>query len=416
VTTPAPRRLIDLQARQVEVGRIRLGTSTPKTSKAGRTYNDPVKLDRFRLTSRSATLILQAADIYGGTPEPWQPQNGGATQHQVIIEATSLRVVVPPNPVSQFYEVWEGARCKRRCDGQTELLSAEPCLCGPDPTERLCKPTTRLQLMLSELPGIGVWRLESHGYYAAVELPAVADLLSTAGGLVPARLEMEERHAQVPKPRSPGETMTARFMVPVLHVEATPAQLLSSWDGTRQAVAVSDQAAVAATPDRPALPAGAAPVSAQPISPAAAPAEEQWSMDSHQYAAAWSRIRAAEDEETLEDLRSRIERSPFDAEAAEKIRRAWSNRVAEIAYANHQTNVAVTQTGTEPARPAVPPPAPALDRSAVWMQLNMLAGQRGMSAAQLRAAYQSWDTSGRTLGEVPADEMDRFRQHLEAQQ
>ena len=249
-------RLADIQAQQVEVGRIRLGTSTPKTSRAGKSYNEPVKLERFRLTSRSRQLIELAAELYGGEPGEWTPQGSPSSQWEVIIERDWLGVIVPPSSCSQYYEQWANGRCQVRCDGQRELLTDTVCPCGPDPAQRRCKPYTRLSLMLAEMNGIGIWRLETHGYYAAAELPAVADLLSVAGGNVPARLEMEQRSAEVPDPRNAGKTVIANFMVPVLHVEATPAQIVSLFD-PRPALASARHEAVGlpATPDLPALPA-----------------------------------------------------------------------------------------------------------------------------------------------------------------
>jgi ParB family chromosome partitioning protein len=81
-----------------------------------------------------------------------------------------------------------------------------------------CKPTTRLSVLLTALPGIGVWRLEVHGYYAAVELAGVARILSRAteaGYIVPARLRLEQREKKVPgRP-------TNRYAVPVIDLVDT---------------------------------------------------------------------------------------------------------------------------------------------------------------------------------------------------
>jgi hypothetical protein len=167
--------------------------------------------------------------------------NGGAQQWQATIDASRLPVLVPPQPVSQFYELWSGGGCQRRCDGATELLKDTPCLCGPDPEARVCKPTTRLNVILRDVPGIGVWRLESHGYYSAVELPDVAEFLARAGGYVSAWLSLEQRTVK-------RDGQTRRFMVPTLEVDVTPAQLLSG--------AVAGAQAIEGDP-RPALPSAA---------------------------------------------------------------------------------------------------------------------------------------------------------------
>jgi len=135
--------------------------------------------------------------------------------------------------------------CQRRCDGQREILTESPCICGPDPAARLCKPTTRLSVVLADVEGVGVWRLESHGFYAAVELPAVAELLAQTRGYIRASLGLEERTAK----RS-GETR--RWMVPILEVDITPSSLMSGEGGIAPAVEHHQAAAVEA-PKAPAV-------------------------------------------------------------------------------------------------------------------------------------------------------------------
>lgn len=210
--------ILDLQQRIRELGRIRIGQKVATANGGTR----PSKLNRFRLTSPSRELLDRVAKQYGGTVAPWTP-DGGTGQFEVITEATRMPIKVPNQPVSQYYELWSGGGCQRRCDGVTELLKDRPCICkaeDPDPQERQCKPTTRLSVVLSEVPGVGVWRLESHGYYAALELPGVAELLAKAGGYVDAFLGLEERTAK-------REGKTLRWMVPTIDVDITPMALMS---------------------------------------------------------------------------------------------------------------------------------------------------------------------------------------------
>jgi hypothetical protein len=214
--------ILDIQTRARELGRIRLGQVVKASS--GKTR--PAKIDRFRFTSYSRELLEQVAALYGGDVRAWQPQGGGAGGFEVLSDAVRVPILVPPQPVSQWYEMWSAGGCVRRCDGQTEILSDKPCLCSPEPEQRECKPTTRLNVMLRDVPGLGVWRLETHGYYAAVELPAVAQFLANARGYVPAALVLEERVA-----KRGGETR--RYMVPAIEVEqVTPAQLLAGQGGS----------------------------------------------------------------------------------------------------------------------------------------------------------------------------------------
>lgn len=216
--------IIDLQMRQRELGRIRMGR------KSGGTTGHPQKLDKFRFTSASKDLIDAVSALYGGTPAPWA--NDGAAQFEVYTQANRVPILLPPQPISQWYEMWSGGGCQRRCDGKTNILKDEPCLCPSDPLDRAelaskgqaCKPTTRLNVMLRDVPGIGVWRLESHGFHSAVELPMVAEFLAQAteaGTYLPAELALQPRSS-----KRPGEG-TKQWMVPVIEVGATLRQIMS---------------------------------------------------------------------------------------------------------------------------------------------------------------------------------------------
>lgn len=213
--------ILDIQRRLAELGRIRIGQQTK--TRSGKLA--PEKLDRFRVTSPSRELVDAIAKLYGGTVQEWQPPRGAA-QWEVVTEARSMPVLVPPQPVTQWYELWSGGGCQRRCDGLTEVLSDSPCVCGPDPGDRMCKPTTRLSVVLRDVPGaVGLWRLESHGFYAAVELPGMAELLAQTNGYVSARLELDPRTALRQRD---GKPETRHFVVPVLRPEVTtPAELVA---------------------------------------------------------------------------------------------------------------------------------------------------------------------------------------------
>lgn len=228
--------LLDLQRRIAESGRIRIGRKVD----GGR----PSKLDTFRLTSADGKRIEQAAEIYGGKPGQWVAPAG--KQWELITERDSLDVIVPPSDLafSQSYELWSAGGCQRRCDGVTEQISDGACRC--DPERRECDIHTRLSVMLRELPGLGVWRLDTQGYYAAVELASAVEIIQLAAGrgaLLPARLRLEQR--SVKRPDAKGKPQTLRFAVPVLDIEMTPAQLLG---GGAQPVALLD-----ATTERPKL-------------------------------------------------------------------------------------------------------------------------------------------------------------------
>ena len=215
--------IIELQRRLAEIGRIRIGQQVANTRGKG---TRPVKLTTFRLTSSDRTRIQHAAGLYGGTPEPWDAPSG--QQWEVITEADALNVIVPPSDMafSQHYEKWAAGGCERRCDGRLESISEGPCICDPD--KRDCQIHTRLSVMLRDLPGLGVWRIDTSGYYAAVELQGAVEVVQMAAGrgqMLPARLRLEQRSI-----KRQGSSVK-RFAVPVLDIEVSPAQLLGSAGG-----------------------------------------------------------------------------------------------------------------------------------------------------------------------------------------
>lgn len=214
--------IIDLQRRLAECGRIRIGQQVATSN--GKTR--PEKLETFRLTSPDRVRIEAAAQQYGGAPAEWQAPAG--KQWEIITQADVLDVIVPPADMafSQWYELWGGGGCQRRCDGQSETISDGPCVCDPD--DRQCDIHTRLSVMLRDLPGLGVWRIDTQGYYAAVELQGAVGIVQMAAGrgqMLPARLRLEQR--MVKRPGQP----TRRFAVPVLDIEVSPGQLLSATSG-----------------------------------------------------------------------------------------------------------------------------------------------------------------------------------------
>lgn len=238
--------ILGLQQQQTEVGRIRLGVKVATSTGGSR----PAKIDTLRFTSPRRELIEKVAELYGGNVEPWQPLKGNA-QWQVITTSTEVPVMVPPqDPAeSQWLEMWSKGGCLRRCDGKTERISGNPCMCDPDPQERDCKMHTRIRVLLEEVPGIGVWRVDTGSFYAAVELPSVARILAEAKGLIPGKLILDQRTVT-----RGGKTFN--FAVPVLDIaEFTPAELLSGkvpqMAAQRRAEAIDNRSrvAIAASPD-----------------------------------------------------------------------------------------------------------------------------------------------------------------------
>jgi hypothetical protein len=156
-----------LQARLAQVGVIRLGQKVPTNSGKLR----PEKLETLRFTSPSRKLIDAVAGLYGGEVKPWQANTG--PQFEVVTEAKEIPVLVPPQRIDPNMEHWGNGYRDRLCDGETETIRQRPCLCAQmqqggkrvDARE-LCKPTTRMSVMLADVPSLGTWKIESHGWNA----------------------------------------------------------------------------------------------------------------------------------------------------------------------------------------------------------------------------------------------------------
>lgn len=213
--------IINLQMRMRQLGEIRIGHVVPtgRPRRDGKPGTRPAKLDKFRFTSPSREILASVAELYGGEVKPWTPANGGPSEFEVYSTVDRLPVLIPPrDAVSQWYELFKGSKCVRRCDGETEQKTDKPCMCNRD--NRDCKITTRVNVMLRDVPALGQWLLISKGFYAAVTLPPAAELLAQAGGYVAGWLGMEEKSVVL-------DEGPARFMVPTLDVEITPAALMA---------------------------------------------------------------------------------------------------------------------------------------------------------------------------------------------
>lgn len=263
--------ILDIQRRLTQLGVIRLGRQVPtgKTNARGEPTFRPEKLDRFRITAPDENLVTAVADKYGGTPAAWRGPSG--PEWEVITDAKAMPVLVPPQRIDPNYEQWGKGFRARLCDGETERLRGAACLCvqGPDGhahdfvfgglcecgVKRECKPTTRLSLMLAEIPGLGVWKLESHGRNAAAELPMTSDALETAPGPVPATLVVHFVEKKILlNAGKPNEKIEPRsFYVPRLVFDfVTPQQAFSGQLGSAARAALTgvaeERQAIGATP------------------------------------------------------------------------------------------------------------------------------------------------------------------------
>ena len=217
-----------LQPTLPELGRIRAGDKQPVKGK--KDVFRPNRLDRFRLTSQNPILLHKAVELgYGDEVIEW-PDAPEGRQWQLYCTVEALPVYVPPMAAfSQYNELWAGAECTYRCDGQVVHRSAiggieEGMLCQCDTFDERVPVVTRVNVMLPDLPGLGVWRLNTQGYYAGSELQGIVQMLSAAS----ARNTWIDAQLMITQRRQRKEGQTRVFPVITLQpVEMTPRQMLA---------------------------------------------------------------------------------------------------------------------------------------------------------------------------------------------
>lgn len=208
-------RIDGRQLGSTRIGNIRLGEQ--KTSVGGKKH--PAKLDKFRLTSPNRSLLEAAAKRYGGEVKPWNdPKHPG--EFEIILDTNELPFMASEKDVETCYELWDASGLVRRCDG-VEQINGDACICDPD--DRECQDTLYMWIRLCELPGLGVWQLCSHGYYATVELPAPMDAL-----VAMARRKQYPRCTLCLQQRTKMQSgkPTLKYVVPTVHTELTMEQII----------------------------------------------------------------------------------------------------------------------------------------------------------------------------------------------
>lgn len=213
---PIDGTILGLQRRDAPLGEIRIGTSVEVPGKKGR---QPKRLDTFRFTTSVELNAHAVAAKYGGQVAPWSQRKG---RWEVITDRAALDVWVPPAgaAVDTNMEMWDGPRRLRQCNGRVEGISGEPCSC-PRPADpydpvsvrralderhrlaslrppRACKPLTRINVTIPDLPGlVGTWKLNTGSENAAVETAGAGDAMTLAreGGVyLPAVLSIQWRN------------------------------------------------------------------------------------------------------------------------------------------------------------------------------------------------------------------------------
>lgn len=229
--------LKQLAGRAPEHGRLRYGDWT--TTRGGKSM--PTAIDKWRFTSPDRTAIEALAEAYGGEPEEWvEPKASPANQWQLRSKANSINVWLPRASFTCQYELWTGDGLQRRCDGEacrywTALGHVDTdCVCIADGLPKgktpqgwrdpACKPYSRVNLILPDIPFGGVWRLEVKGEIFMNEAPGMIALIEeiSAGGMSKVRLQLTKRSSIV-------NGQKANYIVPQFFADATAQQLM---DGT----------------------------------------------------------------------------------------------------------------------------------------------------------------------------------------
>lgn len=373
---------LTLQRRHAELGRIRLGQKNPDKG-------FPMKLSQFRFTSVSERYITDLAGLYGGTAEKWD--NNGVPSWQVLSDAQSVPVIVVKNGLTQWMETWVGGGCVHRCDGERQV-DGTPC----DPEEWIevkergnpkklyvhtdAKPTTRLSVMLPELEAVGVWRMESHGWNSAAEIPAVAELATFVGDLVPAHLHLQER-------RAIKDGKTSRFVVPVLDLQIGAARLreiaAAKSSGGELAPAGGQQAIESGRPQIEASTAAAA----DPFAEYAVRVEAAQSHDDLK--AVWADALA----ENLVGTKSPA------SEARGRFFDAFQARSQALA------------PKVEPDADGAVDAQVVEDADAVWQQVLKVAGEQGMTQSDIAVDYAQF-SGGETLAAADAGQLQAYLESI----
>lgn len=364
-----------LQRRHAEIGRIRLGEKGAK--------GQPVKLTTFRFTSPNRALIDAVADLYGGQAKPWD--NGGKPEFEVVTNASTIPVIVIKGGLSQWLETWSGGGCIHRCDGERNVLTDRPCdlqevvQIGRDRVNphEAARPYTRLSVMLRDVESLGAWRMESHGWNAAAEIPAMAELAMFVGDLVPAVLHLVER-------RSVRDGKTSRFVVPVLDLLVSKQRLVEIAAGN-----------------------AAAPAIAAPTATAAAIAATRAEVDID-----WMDLLG--DATTPEECRAIWHQAGQAGALTPALEQAIKDRAAELAA--EQVAAGPPQSGAESgvdsgfnSRPA---PDTQADIDDLWFRVVAEAGRQEIAEPQLREAFAR--AYGHGVEDATVAELERFLAELKA--
>ena len=239
-----------------EVGKIRIGCQVPIEQGRNTGKPRPERLKHFRLTSNSLSALRLASATYGGEVQPWRipPEWKDLPQmrtpdHQFELYTTTdtLNVLMRGDSLlDTSFEMWDGAYCARRCDGEYILhdghgaLTGMECQCPSDPEQRkalaaqgkACLAVSRIAVLLEGMP-VGQWRLDTRGDNTPAEVRGLQDMLAgcqVSQAVLKATMRLEFRTSHVMRQ---GQKQTHHYSCVVIEPCYTAEDLLIA--GQRQA-------------------------------------------------------------------------------------------------------------------------------------------------------------------------------------
>ena len=206
----------------------------------------------------------------------------------------------------------------------------------------------------------------------------------------------------VPDPRDASKEVATRFMVPVLHVQRTPGQLVQILGG-------SGATALPGAPERVALPATQQPSALTAAAAADYDPEQErmrvYQVLHNQFAEA---IAQAQDMAKLRGLGNAIRQSVLPDHLQASLRTEWQGRQRTLA----------TFDGPEAVAPAPPPAsiptqngAGQVDRAAEFTAIQHTAGAQGMTWPALRDAFAAF-ADGIAITQATGEQLAAFHTHL----
>jgi hypothetical protein len=211
------KRPIEAQVRAHELGIVRIGDKQP-TQNGTR----PAMRDTFRLTSDQRSILEAVQQVYPGELREWTDE-GKRRGWELLTGTRELRVfLVPERCHSEHMERWSRGGCTHRCDTVTvrmwqgEQVIERPCICDPERPE--CALMTRLQFGLSNVPLLGIWRLNSKGKIFSSEVRAELEQMQAVGmGDKAVYCVLSLRQQEIKR-----NGKTSKFAVPGITIDPSP--------------------------------------------------------------------------------------------------------------------------------------------------------------------------------------------------